>query len=84
MAKPVPPKRVYAKGRFNTVYIQENNDGSVTLSDDFGEVDRLDAGYLKSLGNDIADGIRHAAAGFDEMGYLFPVEDYDSDGLYGA
>ncbi|QFR55750.1 hypothetical protein JC221_104 [Yersinia phage JC221] len=85
MSKPVPEKKVYAKGRFNTVYIQENRDGSVTLTDDFGDdTVWLDAAYLKRLGKDAPDAIRYSAAEFYEMAYLYPVEDFDSDGLYGA
>lgn len=83
--KPSPEKKVYAKGRFNTVYIVEHYNGSVTLTDDFGEsVTNLDAEYLKSVGNSVADAIRWEAAQFDNMEYLYPVEDYNADGLYGA
>lgn len=82
--KPSPEKKVYAKGRFNTVYIVEHYNGSVTLSDDFDETNTLDAEYLKSVGNSVADAIRWEAAQFNNMEYLYRVEDYDADGLYGA
>lgn len=78
-------RSVYAKGKHNTVYITNHKNGTFTLTDDRSdEKEFFDLDYIARVGKDIAAAVRHAAACFIDMDYLFPVEDYDTDGLYGA
>lgn len=80
MSKPAIKKVELYVGRFNTVYAQYHYNGSVTLTDDFGDsfhVEKENAntdGYIRYV----------SAETFRNMEYLNPVEDFDDDGLYGA
>lgn len=78
-------KKVYANGKHNTVYITSHKNGTFTLTDDRSDDEQFfDLAYIARVGKDIADAVRHAAACFIDMDYLFPVEDFDADGLCGA
>ncbi|QPI18012.1 hypothetical protein POP12_220 [Pectobacterium phage POP12] len=72
-------------GKHNTVYIEEYKNGEFTLSDDLSDdTVKFDLEYQEILGSSLYDAIKHQAAEFLYMDYLYPVETFDNDGLYGA